>query len=133
MPGAPPPKKSNALLWVGLGCGGLFLLSAIGGGVAIYLTKRAAENAIAAANSSFGVPLSPPTPGADPGAVPTAASAAGSCAKAVECCIKIIQKTSPGAQNEASCQALKQLPDANCQLPLTTYQKSAQLLGLKCD
>jgi hypothetical protein len=129
MPGSPPPKKSNALLWVGVGCGGLLLLSAIGGGVAIYLTKRAAENAIAAANSSFGVPLSPPAPGA----LPTAASAGGSCAKAVECCIKIIQKTSPGAQNEASCQALKQLPDANCQLPLTTYQKSAQLLGLKCD
>jgi hypothetical protein len=129
MPGAPPPKKSNALLWVGLGCGGLLLLSAIGTGVAIYMTKRAAENAIAAANSSFGVPLSPPTPGAGPGP----ATAGGSCAKAVECCIKIIQKTSPGAQNEASCQALKQLPETSCQLPLASYQKSAQLLGIKCD
>jgi hypothetical protein len=25
------------------------------------------------------------------------------------------------------------LPEANCQLPLTTYQKSATLLGLTCD
>jgi hypothetical protein len=128
MPGATPPKKSNALMWVGLGCGGLFLLSALGGGLAIYMTKRAAENAIAAASSGFAVPLSP---GTDPGTAATGAS--GTCAKAVECCVKIIQKTSPGAQNEASCQALKQLPEANCQLPLTTYQKSAQLLGVKCD
>jgi hypothetical protein len=132
MPGAPPPaKKSNALMWVGLGCGGLFLLSAIGGGVAVYMAKRATENAIAAASSSLAAPLTPPVAGGDPAA--PAAGAAGTCARAVECCIKIIQKTSPGAQNEAACAGLKQLPEANCALPLTTYQKSAQLLGVKCD
>jgi hypothetical protein len=116
-------------MWVGLGCGGLFLLSAIGGGVAVYMAKRATENAIAAASSSL-APLTPPV-GGDPAAA--AAGAAGTCAKAVACCIKIIQKTNPGAQNEAACSGLKQLPEANCALPLTTYQKSAQLLGVKCD
>jgi hypothetical protein len=135
MPGAPPPKKSNALMWVGIGCGGLFLLSAIGGGVAVYLAKKAAEDALATASSSFGAPLAAPADGTTPGTGTdsSGAPASGACAKAVECCRKIIQKTNPGAQNEAGCLALKQLPEANCQLPLTTYQKSAQLLGLKCD
>ena len=94
------------------------------------MAKRATENAIAAAGSSLAAPLTPPVPGGDPAAP---AGAAGTCAKAVECCIKIIQKTNPGAQNEAACSGLKQLPEANCALPLTTYQKSAQLLGVKCD
>ena len=116
------------MMWVGIGCGGLFLLSAIGGGVAVYMAKRATENAIAAASSSLAAPLTPPVAGGDPGA-----AVAGTCAKAVECCIKIIQKTNPGTQNEAACNGLKQLPEANCALPLTTYQKSAQLLGVKCD
>lgn len=111
-------------MWVGLGCGGLFLLSAIGGGVAVYMAKRATENAIAAASSSLAAPLTPPVAGG---------GVTGTCAKAVECCIKIIQKTSPGTQNEAACLGLKQLPEANCQLPLTSYQKSAQLLGVTCD
>jgi hypothetical protein len=126
MPGAPPPKKSNALMWVGIGCGGLFLLSAIGGGIAVYMAKKAADDVLATASSSFGTPLTPGGGAANSGGV------AGTCAKAAECCSKIIQKTSPG-QNEAGCLALKQLPEANCALPLTTYQKSAQLLGVTCN
>jgi hypothetical protein len=135
MPGAPPAKKSNALMWVGLGCGGLFLLSAIGGGIAVYMAKKATENALASASSAFGAPLTAPGATATPGSGTDSSGApvSGACAKAVECCRKIIQKTSPGAQNEAGCLALKQLPEANCQLPLTTYQKSATLLGLTCD
>ena len=131
MPGAPPPKKSNALVWVGVGCGGLFLLSAIGGGVAIYMAKRATEEALAVA-SSLAAPLAPPAGTAPSLTDSSGAPVGGTCAKAVECCRKIIQKTNPGAQNEASCLGLKQLPEANCQLPLNAYLKSAELLGIKC-
>jgi hypothetical protein len=94
------------------------------------MMKRATESALAAASSSLAAPLTPPVAGADPA---TPGAVAGTCAKAVECCRKIIQKTNPGTQNEAACLGLKQLPEANCQLPLTSYEKSAQLLGVKCD
>jgi hypothetical protein len=126
-------------MWVGIGCGGLFLLSLIGGAVAWYFTYRAAQSALAAA-SSLATPLAPPTETAEqkggepPGATDSSgAPVSGACAKAAECCRKIIQKTNSGAQAEAGCLALKQLPEANCVLPLSTYQKSAQLLGVKCD
>ena len=120
-------------MWVGIGCGGLFLLSAIGGGVAVYMAKRATEDALATASSVLAAPV--PAPGATATSIGDASGAplGGACAKAADCCRKIIQKTNPGAQNEANCVALKQLPDANCQLPLTAYQKSAQLLGLTCE
>lgn len=116
-------------MWVGIGCGGLFLLSAIGGGLAWYFTMRAAQEAIAAA-SAFAPPGSPPagTPSDASGS-----SAGGTCAKAVACCVKIIQKTNAGAQAEAACQGLKQLKDTDCQTPLNGYQQSAKLLGTTCD
>jgi hypothetical protein len=126
-------------MWVGIGCGGLFLLSSIGGGLAWYFTYRAAQNALATA-SALAAPLAPPatTPG-DPSAPTTGETdsggtpVAGTCARAVECCRKIIQKSNAGPQGEAGCLSLKQLTEAQCALPLTTYQRSAQLLGVKCD
>ena len=130
-------------MWVGIGCGGLFFLSLIGAGVAYYFTYKAAQSALAAA-SALSAPLTPPTapPGTDPVAPTTTPTATtdsagspvgGACAKAAECCRKIVQKTNAGAQSEAGCLGLKQLPEANCALPLSTYQRSAQLLGVKCD
>ena len=125
-------------MYVGIGCGGLFFLSMIGSAVAYYFTMKAAQSALSAA-SALSTPLTPPTatPGTTPTTEPTADSAgspvSGACAKAAECCRKIIQKTNSGAQAEAGCLGLKQLPEANCTLPLSTYQRSAQLLGVKCD
>lgn len=136
-PVAAPPKKSNALLWVGIGCGGLLLLGLLGAGVAWFFTMRAAKSALEAA-SVFATPLPPPAPGA-PAASPSGAldsggsPVGGACARAAECCRRIIQKTNAGAQAEAGCLSFKQLPEENCQLPLSTYQRSAQLLGVKCD
>jgi hypothetical protein len=126
-------------MWVGIGCGGLFFLSLLGSGVAYYFTAKAAREALSAA-SALATPLAPPTatPGA-PTAEPTTGSdsagspVGGACAKAAECCRKIIQKTNSGAQAEAGCLGLKQLPEANCALPLSTYKRSAELLGVKCD
>lgn len=121
-------------MWVGIGCGGLFFLGLLGSGVAYYFAMKAQDALATAAASALAVP--PATPGAT--ATSTGTDAAGSpvsgaCAKAAECCRKIIQKTNSGAQAEAGCLGLKQLPEANCQLPLSTYQRSAQLLGVTCE
>lgn len=129
-PGGQPPKKSNTLLFVGIGCGGLFLLSLIGAGVAFYMAKNATENAIAAV-SAAAAPGSPP---AANGATDSAGGPAnGNCAKAAECCRKIIVKSNAGAQAEAGCLAMKQLDEATCAQPLQTYRQSAKLLGVSCD
>src|SRR5258706_9740384 len=99
-------------MWVGIGCGGLFLLSTIGGIVAVYMTKKAAEQAFAAV-SAAATPLVPPgSPGTSSDAKPAdgATDSAGSplggaCAKAAECCRKIVQKSNAGTQAEAGCLA----------------------------
>lgn len=128
-------------MWVGIGCGGLFLLSAIGGGIAIYMTKRAADQFAAAASAAV-AGATPPgaTPGTADGSKPAdgATDSAGgpvngACAKAAECCRKIVQKSNAGAQAEAGCLAMKQLTEATCVQPLQTYQQSAKLLGVNCD
>src|SRR5450432_4573984 len=91
-PGGPPaglpPKKSKALLWVGLGCGGLLLLGAAGSVASYFYMKSKvndAETAIAglAASAAAGNPVL----GA-PGAVAT-----GTCAKAAACCKAIASKS----------------------------------------
>ncbi len=127
-------------MWVGIGCGGLFLLSAIGGGIAFYMIRKAAnqvEAAVAAAGATA-------APGATPGTTDGAKTAdgatdsagspvGGACAKAAECCRKIVQKSNAGPQAEAGCLAMKQLTEATCVQPLQTYQQSAKMLGVNCD
>jgi len=136
-PAPPPAKKSNALMWVGIGCGGLLALSMIGGAVTFFMAKRAAESGLAAL-SAAAAPLAPPaTPGAPPaadGALDSSgAPANGVCAKAVACCRKLIQKTNAGAQAEAGCLAMKQLRESDCQQPLRAYQQSGKAFGVSCD
>jgi hypothetical protein len=116
------------LLFVGLGCGGLILLSLIGGGVAFYLARQATNDAIAAVSAAA-------APGAAPGTGTDSAGgpANGNCAKAAACCRKIIVKSNAGAQAEAGCLAMKQLDEATCAQPLQTYRQSAKLLGVSCD
>lgn len=127
-------------MWVGLGCGGLFLLSLVGGGIAFYMAKKATDSAVAALSAAAATPLAPPgtPPGTDAkpadGATDSAGSpVGGACAKAAECCRKIVQKSNAGAQAEAGCLAMKQLTEATCVQPLQTYQQSAKLLGVNCD
>jgi hypothetical protein len=125
-------------MWVGIGCGGLFLLGAIGTGVAVYMAKRAADTALASL-SAAAAPLAPPgSPGATAAPADGATDSAGgpingACAKAAECCRKIVQKSNAGQQAETGCLAMKQLPEATCQQPLQTYRQSAKLLGVNCD
>jgi len=125
-------------MWVGIGCGGLFLLSAIGAVVAVFMAKRAAESGLAALSAAAASAAAPLAPGAAPPAADGATDSSGTpvngaCAKAAECCRKIIQKSNAGAQAEAGCLALKQIPEASCQQPLQTYRQSAKLLGVSCD
>lgn len=119
-------------MWVGIGCGGLFLLSAIGAVVAVFMAKRAAESGLAALSAAPLAPGAAP-PAADGATDSSGAPVNGACAKAAECCRKIIQKSNAGAQAEAGCLALKQIPEASCQQPLQTYRQSAKLLGVSCD
>jgi len=120
-------------LFVGIGCGGLFLLSAIGGGIAFYMAKKATDNAFAAL-SAAAAPGSPPSsPGADGATDSAGGPANGNCAKAADCCRKIIVKSNAGAQAEAGCLAMKQLDEATCAQPLETYRQSAKLLSVSCD
>jgi hypothetical protein len=118
------------MLFVGLGCGGLLLLSLIGGGVAFYMAKKATDNAIAAVSAAAAQPGAPAADGATDS---SGAPVNGNCAKAAECCRKIIQKSNAGAQAEAGCLAMKQLNEGLCADPLKTYRDSAKLLGVTCD
>lgn len=121
-------------MWVGIGCGGLFVLSAIAAGVAFFMMKSAAEEGLAALSAAAASPAAPgATSTADGATDSSGAPVNGACAKAAECCRKIIQKSNAGAQAEAGCLAMKQLPEASCQQPLQTYQQSAKLLGVNCE
>lgn len=117
------------MLFVGLGCGGLFLLSLIGAGVAFYMAKKATDDAFAVVSAA----ASGAAPAADGATDSSGAPANGNCAKAAECCRKIIVKSNAGAQAEAGCLAMKQLTEATCEQPLQTYRQSAKLLGVSCD
>lgn len=108
----------------------MFLLSAIGGGIAVYMAKKATDNAFAALSAA----ASPGSPPGSPGATDSAGGPAnGNCAKAADCCRKIIVKSNAGAQAEAGCLAMKQLDEATCAQPLETYRQSAKLLSVSCD
>ena len=118
------------MMFVGIGCGVLFLLGVIGVIVAIYLGKKATENAAAALSAAVAQGAPPSANGATDSA---GGPANGNCAKAADCCRKIIVKSNAGAQAEAGCLAMKQLDEATCAQPLETYRQSAKLLGVSCD
>lgn len=123
-------------MWVGIGCAGLLFLSLAGAGVAFYMAKKATENAFAAVSAAaapLSAPASPGAPAADGATDSSGAPVNGACAKATECCRKIVRKSNAGAQAEAGCLAMKQLDEATCQQPLQTYRQSAKLLGVSCD
>ena len=92
---------------------------------------EAAASALASSASSSGA--TPSTPTADGATDSAGGPANGDCAKAAECCRKIVQKSNAGVQAEAGCLAMKQLTEATCAQPLQTYRQSAKLLGVSCD
>jgi hypothetical protein len=132
MPGAgpagPPPKKSKTLLWVGLGCGGLLLLS-IGGGIAGYLYMRsqvsAVESAVAAASAVVA---------GDPSAATPTTTATPTCAKAVACCKATIAKTagSNASIAEQACNRVALLPENVCEKQYEAYKQAATMVSAIC-
>ena len=110
----------------------MFLLTSIGAGIAFYMAKKATDNAFAALSAGAAAG-SPPSTAANGATDSAGGPANGNCAKAAECCRKIIVKSNAGAQAEAGCLAMKQLDEATCAQPLQTYQQSAKLLGVSCD
>src|SRR6478736_1554274 len=137
-PGAPPggpagpSKKSKALMWVGLGCGGLLLLS-LAGGIASYFYVRsqasAIESAIAAASAGA------TGTGASPGAVPgTPATLTPTCAKAVACCKANAAKAAGvnAAAVEQACSGIGLFTEDVCAKQYEGYKRAATVLGASC-
>jgi len=120
-----PAKKSKALLWVGLGCGGFLLLS-IAGGIASYFYVKGqvsdAESAIAAAASAgvVGAPASGPI--------------SATCAKAVACCQSSMAKSvgAGSAIASAACTALGRQSDPTCAQLYDSYKRAAAVSGATC-
>ncbi|MET0793817.1 MAG: hypothetical protein ABW061_20025, partial [Polyangiaceae bacterium] len=124
-PGGPPAKKSKALLWVGIGCGGLLVLG-IAGGIASYFYVKSqvsdAESAIAAAASAgaLGTPAAPGTISA-------------TCAKAVACCKVVMTKNNANNAIATSvCNAIGLQSEAVCVTTYDAYKRNAAVSGATC-
>ena len=131
--GAPAPKKkSNAPLFIGLGCGLLLLLGA-GGATAFYFMTRDTISDVVAAASAIGAAAGS-APIVVPGVpvAPAPAGGSGTCERARVCCEKILAKS--GNKNGAlNCDGLRQLPDSSCTQMLTAYTSMAAALGDSCQ
>jgi hypothetical protein len=153
-PGAPPPgggpapappgqfpqqpkRKSNTLLFVGLGCGALGLIAvAIAAFIFIEAKRRYDEvsSTVASALSSVAAPVASNAPG---GGAPVA----GACGRALACCRAIVEKSTTAQAAETRSQALKAcdnfltpgILDATCQQALDGYRSTASVLGARCD
>ncbi len=135
-PPVPPAKKSKALLFVGLGCGGLILLS-IAGSVAFYFYMKSkvsdAETAIANLAAS-GAAVGAPTPGTTDTATAPILSAA--CAKAAACCTAIATKTSPASAALAAqgcARTYASFADAMCAQQHANLKRAAATMGATCE
>ena len=134
-PGAPqPPKKTNPLLYVAIGCGGLIVLGGIASIIAVVVMAREAKNRVDAATGAFSAALENATDAGllDPDAsVPSGGAA---CAQAADCC-KIVVAATGAANPEAisSCESIRTNPGGvACAQALQTYRVSARLLGKTC-
>jgi hypothetical protein len=127
-PAAPPPKKSKALLFVGLGCGALILLG-VAASVASYFYMKSkvndAETAIANLAAGGTSPLAAPAPG----------SVSAACAKTIACCKAVTGKAAVGnpALVEQSCNGFALLSDAQCEQQYSSLKLSAAAVHATCE
>jgi len=119
-------------MWVGLGCGGLLLLS-LAGGIASYFYMRsqvsAIESTIAAASAAA------TADGASPGAVPgLPATLSPTCAKAVACCKATMAKTAGAnaAAAEQACNGIGLLSEDVCAKQYEGQKRAATVVGASC-
>jgi hypothetical protein len=124
---AAPAKKSNALLFVGLGCGALILIG-IGVSVAFFFYAKSkvddAESAIAGAVGDAGAI-----------AAPAPANASPICAKAIACCKVVANKAASGnpALVAQGCNSFAMLADAQCTQQYNSMKASAAAIGASCE
>jgi hypothetical protein len=147
-PGGPPlpPKKTNPLVWVGVGCAVLFLIG-VGTAVAVFIMARnAASKTIAAAGAFssavevaldggvFSVDGGFATDGGISTGLPPGALNTGGpqCEKAAECCKRVLEKTGANPATLAACEELKKAPQVSCEQALEVHRRSAPLLGTSC-
>jgi hypothetical protein len=156
-----PGKKTNPIVWLGLGCGALLLVGGAGAAwfyFSVFRPAQEIEHAVAAA-SGLGATVSigssglvvkipglgevaaptTPSPGGaapSPTSAPTAstgiAKGGPNCDAAAACCKAMASKAGAQAQTIASCDALKSSPDFACAQALATYKKMAPLVGVTC-
>ena len=133
-PGGQPPPSKSPLIWVGIGCGVLVLLGAVGGIVSIIVARRAADNVekqidIAATSVAAGASALSGVTGVTGNAPSTA-----TCASAIACCKLTVAKTA-GANApaiEQACSGLALLSDTQCTAQLDAYKRAAVALGFTC-
>jgi hypothetical protein len=111
-PGAPaqygqpqPSKKSNTLLFVGIGCGALLLLTVVGA-IVVY--------------AMFGSALS-------------GSSTSPTCQKVAACCKRLFQQTGADPNVLSKCDNYKRAPEATCKESLVQYEQSAAAHNLRCE
>jgi hypothetical protein len=111
--GAPPPKKkSNTLLFVGIGCLALLVIGTVLGGVGWYFFSRRAAGGMLATGGPVG---------------------GEACVKAIACCKSVVTKSSGDATALAACENLVNVPTVACTQALDSYKKSAVLIGVTCE
>lgn len=130
--GGEPPKKSKTMMYVGIGCGALLLLSCLCiGGSCGYKTWRA-RKALAemqqlgtTGGGTFGV--APPSTDPSGG---TAPAAGGTCAKAKACCEALYSQPIFQGQGMQACAAVDQVAgtafaETACTAQLNAFKQAA--------
>jgi hypothetical protein len=129
--GGEPPKKSNTMMYVGIGCFALLFLSCLcGGGAWWWMQKKAAELQTDLQNyqptpGTFGVV--PPSGGTDSTGGSGAPAAGGTCAKAKACCEALYSQPIFQGQGMQACAAVDQVANT----PFAETACTAQLNAFK--
>jgi hypothetical protein len=127
------------MLWVGLGCGGLLLLSIIGSVVSYWYVRSQAQAALDQASALQGNAEAVAAAAVAAAAVAGATTAVtldptGECTKAYACCVSIATKNG-GATAATVCEAFKH-PSQNgaaCAAQMINYREVAKAIGVTCD
>jgi len=113
---------------VGIGCGGLLLLSAAGGIASYFYMRSQADAMLSAAEAA----ASAAATGNAPGGVPI--SGTPMCAKAAACCKATMAKTAGpnAAAGEQACNGVLMLSEDVCAKQYEAYKRAATLVSATC-
>jgi hypothetical protein len=106
--------KRSVFVWLGIAAAALVGVASVGGVVNRLSRSRAVSE----------------TESKKPGA---SAGAFVACGRAMACCKAVMQKGSDDPANLTTCDTLANLPPSACEQSLTTYKRSASVLGVSCE